>query len=119
MEIDERTEGYLGLSTALEGLRRELEVAWEAGQGQRVRFRVSEVSLTVQAVAGRQRTGGAKVRWWLVEAGGEAERRSETTQTLTLALTPSVYERAAEAGHTDAIVQARPSAERQRPGSRT
>jgi hypothetical protein len=92
MEINEGTEGYLGLSTALEGLRQELQVAWEAGQGQRVRFRVSEVSLTVEAVASRQRKGGAKVRWWLVEAGGEAGRSSETTQTLTLALTPSVYD---------------------------
>jgi Trypsin-co-occurring domain 2 len=92
MAIDESTEGFLGLSVALEGLRQELEAAWEAGQGQRVRFRVSEVSLTVQAVASKELGGSGKVRWWLVEAGGEAKRGSETTQTLMLSLTPQVYD---------------------------
>jgi hypothetical protein len=92
VEIDDDTEGYLGLSTALEGLRHELQLAWQAGQGQRVRFRVAELSLTVQAVASGTHKGGVKVRWWLVEAGGDVERGHETTQTLTLALKPSVYD---------------------------
>jgi hypothetical protein len=92
VEIDQCTEGFLSLSTALEALRQELQTAWEAGEGQRVRFRVGEVSLTVQAVASRERKGGGKLRWWLLEAGAEAQRGSETTQTLTLALSPSVYD---------------------------
>src|SRR3954452_6611637 len=92
MEIDESTEGYLGLSTAVEGLRQELEAAWEAGQGRRVRFRVSQVTLTVEAVARREREGGAKVRWWLLEAGGQEKRASETPQPRVLSLTPSVYD---------------------------
>jgi Trypsin-co-occurring domain 2 len=92
MAIDESGDGFLDLAVALEGLRQELEVAWEAGQGQRVRFRVSEVSLSVQAVARKDREAGGKVRWWLVEAGGTATSATETTQTLVLSLSPSVYD---------------------------
>src|SRR3712207_5630491 len=84
--------GFLDLSVALEGLRAELEAAWAAGQGQRVRFRVSDVTLTVEAVARREREGGGKVRWWLIEAGGQAKRGTETTQTLVLSLSPALYD---------------------------
>ena len=85
-------DGFLDLSVALEGLRQALEAAWEKSQGKRVRFRVSDVSLTVQAVARKDREGGGKVRWWLVEAGGSAKSGVETTQTLVLSLSPSVYD---------------------------
>ena len=60
MGIDEVPEGFLGLSTALEGLRQELEAAWSTAKGQRVRFRVSDVSLTVQAVASKERRPAAR-----------------------------------------------------------
>src|SRR4051794_16244634 len=74
---------------ALEGLRDELEASWRAGENQRVRFGVPQVTLTVEAVARREAQGGGKIRWWLVEAGGEAKRASETTQTLVLTLSPT------------------------------
>jgi Trypsin-co-occurring domain 2 len=73
-------------------LRRELQAAWEGAQGERLRFRVSDVSLTVQAVATRERQASGKVRWWLIEGGGEAKRVSESTQTLVLSLTPGIYD---------------------------
>ena len=85
-------DGLMNLATALEGLRQELQTAWEESEGERVRFRVSDVSLTVEAVARRDVGGSAKVRWWLVEAGGEASRGRETTQTVQLSLTPSLYD---------------------------
>jgi hypothetical protein len=94
MADEERSLGFLELSAALEGLREELEAAWNAGHGRRVRFRVSDVTLTVQAAARGERDVGGKIRWWLVEAGGGAKRSDETTQTLVLSLTPGVYDEA-------------------------
>jgi Trypsin-co-occurring domain 2 len=84
--------GLMGLSTALEGLREELETAWERSSDKAVRLLVSNVTLTLEAVARRDTEGGGKIRWWLVEAGGSVTAGTETTQTLVLTLTPGVYE---------------------------
>jgi hypothetical protein len=85
-------EPGLGLSVALEGLREELAAAWAAGQGKAVRFRVSEVTLTLEAVATRSKELGGKIRWWVLEAGGGGKAETEATQTLVLTLTPSLYD---------------------------
>ena len=82
----------MGLSGALEGLREELESAWKKGAGQAIRFRVSEVTLTLQAVARRDVEGSGKIRWWLIEAGGGVTAGTETTQTLVLTLVPGLYD---------------------------
>ena len=82
----------MGLSSALEGLREELESAWERGAGKALRFRVSSVTLTLEVVARRESEGSGKIRWWLVEAGGGVTAGKETTQTLVLTLTPGVYD---------------------------
>ena len=82
----------MGLSAALEGLREELESAWEKGAGKPIRFRVSEVTLTFEAVARRDTQGGGKIRWWLIEAGGDVTVGRENTQTVTLMLTPGLYD---------------------------
>jgi len=93
--------GEIGISTALDALREELEEAWLASEGRSVRFRVSEVTLTVQAVVRRETEGGVKLRWWLIEAGGEARAARESTQTLVLTLTPGLYEEGRESGPLD------------------
>ena len=82
----------MGLSAALEGLREDLESAWEKGAGKAIRFRVSEVTLTLEAVARRDVEGSGKIRWWLIEAGGGVTAGRETTQTLVLKLTPGLYD---------------------------
>ncbi len=103
------SEGFLGLAAALEGLREELERAWRDGEGQRVRFRVSDVTLTVQAVARREGGASGKIRWWLVEAGAEERLGRETTQTLVLSLTPGVYDESGNLAPLDVYgVQAEP-----------
>jgi Trypsin-co-occurring domain 2 len=84
--------GVVDVSSALEALRDQLEEAWLASQGRRVRFRVSDVRLTIQAVARREKEAGGKLRWWLIEAGAEGRAARESTQTLVLTLTPGVYE---------------------------
>lgn len=94
-------ESGLGLSAALEGLREELAAAWAAGQGKAVRFRVNEVTVTLEAVATRSKELGGKVRWWVIEAGGGGKAETETTQTLVLTLTPSLYGDEGQAGPLD------------------
>ena len=84
----------VGLALALEALRDELESAWSASQGRRVRFRASEVRVTVETVARLDKDGSGKIRWWLVEAGGGVKSGNERTQTLTLTLTPLLYDEA-------------------------
>lgn len=86
------SSGLMGLSAALEGLREELQSAWEKGARQTIRFRVGEVTLTLEAVARRDTQGGGKIRWWLIEAGGDVKAGKETTQTLVLTLTPGFYD---------------------------
>jgi len=81
-----------GLSAALEGLRAELESTWEKSAGKAIRFRIGEVTLTLEAVARRDAKGGGKIRWWLIEAGGDVTAGKETTQTLVLKLTPGLHD---------------------------
>jgi hypothetical protein len=91
----------VGLSSALEALRSELETAWLEGRDERVRFRVSDVTLTVQTVARLDKDGTGKLRWWVVEAGGGVSSGKETTQTLVLTLTPWLHEGEGRAGPLD------------------
>ncbi len=81
----------LGLAAALEALREELESAWQSGQGRVVRFRASEVTLTLTTIARLDKEGSGKIRWYVVEAGGGVKSGSEQTQTLTL--TPLLYDK--------------------------
>ncbi len=82
----------MGLSAALEALREELESTWEQSAGKAIRFRVNEVTLTLEAVARRDAQANGKIRWWLIEAGGDVKTGRETTQTLVLQLTPGLYD---------------------------
>jgi hypothetical protein len=93
--------GVVELSSALEALRGELEQAWAESRARRVRFRVSDVTLTVEAVARKEKEAGGKLRWWLIEAGAGGKAATEATQTLVLKLMPSVYDDAGEAGPLD------------------
>lgn len=84
-------DSRLGLSAALEGLREELEEAWRSSQGRPVRFRATDVTLTLETVLTRETEGSGRIRWWLIEAGGAAKAGEQTTQTLVLTLTPGLY----------------------------
>jgi Trypsin-co-occurring domain 2 len=86
------------LSSALETLRDELEVAWAQSQGRRVRFQVPHVTLTVQVTARRENKVGGKVRWWLVEGGADHGSARENIQTMVLELSPEFHGEGGEAG---------------------
>jgi NTP-dependent ternary system trypsin peptidase co-occuring protein len=94
-------EPGLGLSAALEALREELEAAWTSSQGSVVRFRVSEITLTLEAMASRSKELGGKIRWWIIEAGGGGKAGTQATQTLVLTLTPGLYDAQGRPGPLD------------------
>lgn len=96
-----RSSELMGLSAALEGLREELETAWAAGADRALRFRVTEMTLTVQAVIRKEVEGSGKIRWWLIEAGGGRTSETEATQTLVLTLTPQFYDEQGNPGPLD------------------
>ena len=105
-------ETTVGLASALDALRAELDQAWQASRRQRVRFRASEITLTVQAVARKETGGSGKLRWWVVEAGAEHSAGSELTHTLVLTLTPQLY------GDDDTVIGPLDvSGDQQQPGS--
>ncbi|MGI5284304.1 trypco2 family protein [Nonomuraea polychroma] len=81
-------EGPVGLSDAIEGLRADLERARQAGAGKAVRFEVAEVTVTLEAVASRERDGSGRIQWWVLNLGGGTRAGRQTTQTLTLRLLP-------------------------------
>jgi hypothetical protein len=78
----------VGLATVLEGLRDELEEAWERGRDRVVKFQASEVTVALQTVARLEKDGSGKIRWYVLEAGAGLKSGDERTQTLTLTLTP-------------------------------
>jgi hypothetical protein len=81
-------EEGLGLAQALEALRDELELAWRSGQGRAVRFKASEVTLTLTTVARFDKDGSGRIRWYVIDVGGRVSSRNERKNTLTLTMKP-------------------------------
>jgi hypothetical protein len=88
MDKSESAPAGVGLAEAIQSLRLELWEAMVAGTGSDVRFRVDSIELTVETAVTKTVGGKAGIKWWLVEAGGEASRDSAATQTLKLSLSP-------------------------------
>lgn len=74
----------IGLGEAITALREQLQSAIEEGDGKSLRFTVSPIAVTLQAVLSKE--GEAGVRWHILSAGGSAG--SERTQTISLTLDP-------------------------------
>jgi hypothetical protein len=69
-------------------LRRELQRAMDAGEGQPLRFELGPVELEATIAVEKGGGGGAKVRFWVIELGGEGKASQSSTQRIKLALQP-------------------------------
>lgn len=80
--------GGLELASVLRQLRTELNEALIDSEGERLRFELGPVELTLTVTVGREATPGAKIRFWVVEAGADAKVSRESAQEIRLVLTP-------------------------------
>jgi hypothetical protein len=87
-EGDQDSGGRLALATVIQDLRQELVEAMIGGENQRLRFEIGPVELDLTVVVGKELKPGAKVRFWVVEAGADSTLSKQTTQRIHLTMQP-------------------------------
>lgn len=80
--------GGVELASVIRQLRAELNEALADAQGERLRFELGPVQVSLTVTIGREATPGAKVRFWVIEAGADARVSREAAQEIRLVLTP-------------------------------
>ena len=80
--------GGIELASVVRQLRAELNEALAGAQGERLRFELGPVEVSLSVTLGRDATPGAKIRFWVIEAGADAKLSGESVQEITLVLTP-------------------------------
>ena len=76
------------LAEVISQLRAELTAAMTAGAGEDLRFGLGPVELELTVAVNKEASTGAKVRFWVVEAGADGKLGSTTTQKIKLTLDP-------------------------------
>jgi len=113
MKVLRPRQGALGLGGRMSGvelaslvqqLRVELAEALAAGEGERLRFELGPIELSLTVTVGREAAPGAKIRFWVVEAGADARISREAVQEIKLTLTPRDMEAAPASGGGSASV---------------
>lgn len=69
-------------------LRAELTTAMSDGENADLRFELGPVELELSVGVEKSMAPGAKVRFWVIEAGTDAKVASSTTQRIKLTLDP-------------------------------
>jgi hypothetical protein len=78
----------LELAKVVRQLRTELNEAMADSVGERLRFELGPVELSLTVTVGKEAAPGAKIRFWVVEAGADARISREAVQDIKLVLTP-------------------------------
>jgi Trypsin-co-occurring domain 2 len=80
--------GGVELASVVRQLRAELNEALADAEGERLRFELGPVEVSLTMTVGREAAPGAKVRFWVIEAGADARLSREAVQEIKLVLTP-------------------------------
>ena len=80
--------GGLELASVLRQLRTELNEAMDDADGERLRFELGPVELSLTVTVGREAAPGAKIRFWVVEAGADTKISRDSVQEIKLVLSP-------------------------------
>jgi hypothetical protein len=78
----------LELASVVRQLRAELNEAMSEAGDERLRFELGPVELTLTVTVSREATPGAKIRFWVVEAGADVRASRAAEQEIKLILTP-------------------------------
>jgi hypothetical protein len=78
----------LELAAVVRQLRAELNEAMAGAEDERLRFELGPVELSLTVTVGREAAPGAKIRFWVVEAGADTRISREAVQDIKLVLTP-------------------------------
>jgi hypothetical protein len=76
------------LTEVIGELRRELQEAINAGEGEQLRFELGPVELEATVAVEKGGGGGVKVRFWVLELGGDAKAGQVSTHRVKLSLQP-------------------------------
>lgn len=76
------------LSELIEEVRDELMVAKEQGKDRDLKFDIELAQIEIQFSVRREIKGKGGIKFYVVEAGGEAKTARETVQKITLQLRP-------------------------------
>jgi hypothetical protein len=71
-------------------LRAELQAAIDAGADEALHFELGPIELEVSVAVDRSDGGGGKVRFWVLDLGGEHKKDTANTQRIKLSLTPKL-----------------------------
>jgi len=83
------------LASMIQNLRAELTQAMAAGADEQLRFELGTVQLNLTVAVESSAEPGVKVRFWVIEAGGDMKRSNASTQHIQLTLEPRL------AGHPE------------------
>jgi translation elongation factor EF-1beta len=78
----------IALSEMIEELRKELQIAVKAGEGEDIRFGVGELTLEVEVEMSKAGSASGGVKFWVAELGVEGEVSKTKTQKIVLTLKP-------------------------------
>lgn len=78
----------IDLASVVRQLRSELNEAMGEAEGERVRFELGPVELSLTVTVGREAAPSARIRFWVIEAGADAKISREAVQDIKLVLTP-------------------------------
>lgn len=84
----ETVVGGVDLGDVLARLRDDIGRAMEGGDGQRIRFELGAVEITLSVTVASSGTGSAGVKFWVIEAGAEGSVSEEAVQVIKVTLTP-------------------------------
>jgi hypothetical protein len=78
------------LADVIRQLREELDAARASGSDSELQFELGPIDLEVTVGLEKEGGGGAKVRFWVIELGGDAKVAGSSTQRIKLTLNPSL-----------------------------
>lgn len=80
----------LELSEVIAQLRGELKTAMQEGTDESLRFELGPVEVEVSVGVERDKAGTAKIRFWVLELGGDAKSTNSSTHRIKLTLEPKL-----------------------------